>query len=62
MPDGTPHNIPVGRWIDLRVGMAAVDEPEPVPEEEVTAKPEDTPEIEQPIVVEPERGETEQGG
>ena len=61
MPDGTPKDIPAGRWIDLRVEMPASDEPEPVPEEEVTPEPEDTPEPEQPEVTEPESGEAEEG-
>ncbi|HHQ6630429.1 TPA: hypothetical protein ACSTL1_001875 [Serratia fonticola] len=30
MPDGTPIDIPEGRFIDLRVEMPATDEPEPV--------------------------------
>ncbi|MBP1034819.1 prophage tail fiber N-terminal domain-containing protein [Serratia fonticola] len=51
MPDGTPIDIPAGRWIDLRVEMPASDEPEyePVPEDEV-------PEV-IPDVTEPEGGE-----
>ncbi|KEY56928.1 hypothetical protein [Serratia sp. DD3] len=30
MPDGTPFDIPSGRWIDLRVEMPASDEPDPI--------------------------------
>ncbi|MDQ9125033.1 prophage tail fiber N-terminal domain-containing protein [Serratia fonticola] len=47
MPDGTPIDIPAGRWIDLRVEMPASDETELAPEEETT------PELEQPAVTEP---------
>lgn len=44
MPDGTPIDIPAGRWIDLRVEMPASDEPEygQVPEDEVPDSPEVT--------------------
>ncbi|MBC3253498.1 prophage tail fiber N-terminal domain-containing protein [Serratia fonticola] len=53
MPDGTPIDIPAGRWIDLRVEMPASDEPEYVPE----------PEPENEVILEPEQsGETEQEG
>ncbi|WP_447872683.1 phage tail fiber protein [Serratia fonticola] len=39
MPDGTPIDIPKGRFIDLRIEMPAVDEPEPVIElESVSAQ------------------------
>ncbi|WP_447908129.1 phage tail fiber protein [Serratia fonticola] len=55
MPDGTPIDIPAGRWIDLRVEMPASDEPEyePVPEDEVSDSPE---------VTEPEGGEEPASG
>jgi len=48
MPDGTPIDIPAGRWIDLRVEMPASDEPEyePALEEEATPEPD------QPVVTE----------
>lgn len=51
MPDGTPIDIPAGRFIDLRVEMPAGDEPEyePVLEDEA-------PEV-SPDVTEPEGGE-----
>ncbi|WP_051916803.1 prophage tail fiber N-terminal domain-containing protein [Serratia sp. Ag1] len=68
--DGTPIDIPAGRWIDLRVEMPAGDEPESVIEPEPIPDPEvvpDTdqqsaPETEQPATPEPESGtELEQG-
>ncbi|CAI2007124.1 prophage tail fiber N-terminal domain-containing protein [Serratia fonticola] len=49
MPDGTPIDIPEGRFIDLRVEMPASDEPEP----EFESEPE--PQVEQEA--EPENGE-----
>ncbi|MBE0153158.1 hypothetical protein FOT80_27675 [Serratia fonticola] len=48
MPDGTPIDIPVSRWIDLRVEMPASDEPEYEP-----ALEDETPEPDQPVVTEP---------
>ncbi|QIP93153.1 hypothetical protein [Serratia fonticola] len=52
MPDGTPIDIPAGRWIDLRVEMPGCDEPEyePVPEDE------EAPEVSSDVT-EPEGGE-----
>ena len=44
MPDGTPHDIPAGRWIDLRVEMPASDEPEEIIEDEPIQEPETKPE------------------
>ncbi|HHQ6581964.1 TPA: prophage tail fiber N-terminal domain-containing protein [Serratia fonticola] len=57
MPDGTPIDIPAGRWIDLRVEMPGGDEPEyePVPEDK------DAPEV-TPEVTEPEGGEEQAPG
>ncbi|WP_447875633.1 pyocin knob domain-containing protein [Serratia fonticola] len=57
MPDGTPIDIPAGRWIDLRVEMPASDEPEyePVPEDK------DAPEV-TPEVTEPWGGEEQASG
>ncbi|WP_025122150.1 MULTISPECIES: prophage tail fiber N-terminal domain-containing protein [unclassified Serratia (in: enterobacteria)] len=53
--EGQPIDIPVGRWIDLRVEMPGSDEPEYVPEpeteEDVILEPG------QPDVTEPESGE-----
>ncbi|NYA45716.1 prophage tail fiber N-terminal domain-containing protein [Serratia fonticola] len=49
MPDGTPIDIPEGRFIDLRVEMPASDEPEP----EFESEPE--PQVEQEA--EPKNGE-----
>ncbi|WP_024910850.1 prophage tail fiber N-terminal domain-containing protein [Chania multitudinisentens] len=64
--DGQPIDIPVGRWIDLRVEMPAGDEPEPViepnpiPEPEVAPEPDTDQqpeaEVEQPVA--PEQGDT----
>lgn len=48
MPDGTPVDIPAGRFIDLRVEMPTVDEPEP------KLEPEPGPEIESELGAEPE--------
>lgn len=44
MPDGTPVDIPEGRFIDLRVEMPAVDEPEPDLEPELEPELETEPE------------------
>ncbi|WP_447908255.1 phage tail fiber protein [Serratia fonticola] len=49
MPDGTPIDIPEGRFIDLRVEMPASDEPEP------EFEPEPESQVEQEV--EPENGE-----
>ena len=57
MPDGTPHDIPAGRWIDLRVEMPAADEPEVEPEP--MSEEEAAPETEQPAVTEPTPETTE---
>ncbi|HHQ6589343.1 TPA: prophage tail fiber N-terminal domain-containing protein [Serratia fonticola] len=42
--EGQPIDIPAGRWIDLRVEMPAVDEPEvtpdPIPQDELPEEPE----------------------
>ncbi|MHA7847105.1 phage tail fiber protein [Serratia sp. D1N4] len=66
IPDGEAIDIPAGRWIDLRVEMPAVEEPEPVIEPEPIPEPEVVPEpdtdqqpeaeIEQPAA--PEQGDT----
>lgn len=48
MPDGTPIDIPVGRFIDLRVEMPAVDEPEPDLEPELEPELETEPEAVEP--------------
>ncbi|MEX3004242.1 pyocin knob domain-containing protein [Serratia fonticola] len=55
MPDGTPIDIPEGRFIDLRVEMPVVDEPEP----QYEAEPE--PEQEEQGL-EPESGEEPESG
>ncbi|VXD05750.1 hypothetical protein YERSI8AC_340002 [Enterobacterales bacterium 8AC] len=51
--DGTPIDIPAGRWIDLRVEMPASDELEPNPEPN-PGEGEGTAEPEQPAVTETE--------
>lgn len=61
--EGQPIDIPAGRWIDLRVEMPVVDEPEPVPEAEIILEPEQTGETEQEgqelVQEEPTPGEAE---
>jgi hypothetical protein len=53
--EGQPIDIPAGRWIDLRVEMPAVDEPEYIPEPEPEVTPDPIPAEELPQ--EPEGGE-----
>ncbi|VXD06448.1 hypothetical protein YERSI8AC_420005 [Enterobacterales bacterium 8AC] len=59
--DGTPIDIPAGRWIDLRVEMPVGDEPEPIVEPEPQQDDKPVPEAGTEIVVEQQsEQETEQ--
>lgn len=58
--EGQPIDIPAGRWIDLRVEMPAIDEPEYIPEPEPEVIPDPIPAEELPR--EPEGGEESASG